>query len=159
AKVHMTLGEYPEAQEALEPLIGEYTLVDDYAALFLPGNNSEAIFKLNYSTDDSNALAFYFYPSAQGGRREVAPSVDFAASFEADDERIDLIMNPTDPSTIQLTKYSDVATGTDQPNVYRYADVLLMYAELLARDNDPMASDYINMVRFRANVGDVALNS
>ena len=159
AKVHMTLGEYSEAQDALEPLIGNYALVDNYADLFVPGTNSEAIFKLNYSTDDSNALAFYFYPSADGGRRESAPTLDLAASFEAGDERVGLIQNPTDVTSIILTKYSDVATGTDQPNIYRYADVLLMYAELLARDNDPTASDYINEVRERANAGDVVLTS
>ncbi|WP_285651985.1 RagB/SusD family nutrient uptake outer membrane protein [Allomuricauda sp. NBRC 101325] len=159
AKVHMAMGEYAAAQTALEPLIGSYTLVDDYADLFVPGANTEAIFKLNYSTDDSNALAFYFYPSAEGGRRETAPSASLVESFEAGDARLGLIRDPEDETARILTKYSDVSTGTDQPNIYRYADVLLMYAELLARSNDPTASTYINEVRSRANVGDVALTS
>ncbi|MCR9229031.1 MAG: RagB/SusD family nutrient uptake outer membrane protein [Flavobacteriaceae bacterium] len=159
AKVHMALAEYGEAEDALEPLIGNYSLVDDYADLYEAGSNSEAIFKLNYSTDDSNSLAFYFYPSAEGGRREVAPTGTLVDGFEAGDERLGLIRDPLDQSAVILTKYSDVATGTDQPNIYRYADVLLMYAELLARNDDPSASNYINEVRDRAGVGDVVLTS
>lgn len=159
AKVHMELGEYTEAQDALEPLIGNYALLDNYEDLFVSGDNSEAIFRLNYSADDSNALAFYFYPSADGGRRETAPTLSLASSFEDDDTRISMIENPTDASSIILTKYSDVSTGTDQPYIYRYADVLLMYAELLARDDDASASDYINEVRSRANLDDVVLTS
>lgn len=159
AKVHMELGEYPEAQDALEPLIGSYALLGNYEDLFVPGDNTEAIFRLNYSTDDSNALAFYFFPSGDGGRRETAPTMSLASSFDDDDTRISMIANPTDASLITLTKYSDVATGTDQPYIYRYADVLLMYAELLARDGDASASDYINEVRSRANLDDVVLTS
>lgn len=159
AKVHMALGEYGPAEDALAPIIGNYALVDDYTDLFVPGTNSEAIFKLNYSTDDANSLAFYFYPSAEGGRRETAPTSTLVDSFEPGDARLDLIRDPADESAIILTKYSDVATGTDQPNIYRYADVLLMYAEVLARGNDASASDYINEVRERAGLGDVVLTS
>ena len=159
AKVHMALGEYADAESALEPLIGGYALVDDYSGLFASGTNSEAILKLNYSTDDSNALAFYFYPSAEGGRRESAPTSILVNSFEAGDERLGLVRDPFTAGSVILTKYSDTATGTDQPYIYRYADVLLMYAELLARNNDPNASDYINEVRDRAGVADVVLTS
>lgn len=159
AKVHMALGEYGPAEDALEPLIGNYSLVDDYADLFATGGNTEAIFKLNYSPDDSNSLAFYFYPSAEGGRRESAPTQILVNSFETGDERLGLIRDANDPASVILTKYSDTATGTDQPYIYRYADVLLMYAELLARNNDATASDYINDVRERAGLGDVVLTS
>ncbi len=42
--------------------------------------------------------------------------------------------------------------------LYRYADVLLMYAEVLNEMNDPRAVDYINMVRARPSVAMPALS-
>ncbi|WBL21925.1 hypothetical protein [Zunongwangia sp. HRR-M8] len=74
AKVYMNQEDYENATTILESVVGEYSLVGDYSSVFSNGSNSEAIFRVNYSTDDQNSLAFYFYLSGLGGRREVVPS-------------------------------------------------------------------------------------
>ena len=160
AEVQMTLGNYEEATAALENIIGSYSLVESYDAVFTSSSNTEEIFRIRYSTDDSNNLAFYFYPSALGGRREVAPEASFLEAFEDGDQRINLVTNSDDFSSSYISKYSNVSTGTDQPYVYRYAEVELLYAELLARSGDfDGASDYLNNVRNRAGLGDLSLTS
>ena len=161
AKVLLYQGKYPQAESTLQPLIGKYSLAPNYEDLYVVGGDTpESIFRIDYSPSDSNSLAFFFYPSPNG-RREVAPSAAFLAAFDAADERINMIENNTDFSTAYLNKYSDNANGADIPYIYRYADVLLMYAEVLARRDAPEASDYINEVRARAGAGlaPVTLNS
>lgn len=159
AHVQMFNGDYPGAESTLQPLIGQYSLTSNYASLFTNGNDtSETIFRLAYSTADSNSLAFFFYP-APAGRREVAPSQNLVNSFPAGDVRKNLIANNTSISSAFLNKYQDTGNGTDSPYVYRYADVLLMYAEVLARRDDANASTYINLVRTRAGLANVTLTS
>lgn len=159
AKVLFNQNNYGAAKVELSKLIGKYSLLPNYSDVFVNGNNPEAIMRINYTVDDSTSLAFWFFFSDDGGRREVAPSQDLLDAFEAGDVRKDLIEGNDNISTAFLNKYTDVATGTDQPYVFRYADILLMYAEVLARENDSNASTYINAVRTRAGLSDVNLNS
>lgn len=160
AEVEMTRGNYDQATTTLENVIGNYSLVESYSDVFTTGSNSEEIFRIRYTTDDSNNLSFYFYPSALGGRREVAPEASFLEAFEDGDERINLITNRDDFSSAYISKYSNVSTGTDLPYVYRYAEVELLYAELLARNGDfETASEYLNDVRDRAGLDSLNLTS
>lgn len=159
AKVQLYQNDFPGAESTLQPLIGQYSLATTYASLFGGGDTPETIFRVGYSNADSNSLAFFFYPSSQGGRREVAPSSDLLNSFPAGDVRKDLIANNATFASAYLNKYTDTANGTDSPYIFRYADVLLMYAELLARRNDANADTYFNMVRTRAGLGNLSLNS
>jgi len=160
AKVQLYQANYTDAETTLAGLIGSYSLASTYASLYTVGGSTpETIFRVDYTASDSNSLAFFFYPSAGGGRREVAPSQELLNDFAAGDLRKDLIANNTDFASSYLNKYQDTGSGTDQPYVFRYADVLLMYAEVLARRDDPTASTYINMVRTRAGLGDVNLTS
>ena len=151
AKVHLYLGQYTQAQTELAPLIGTYSLVSNYSSLWANGSNSEAIFRINNNAEDGNNLAFFMLPSPQG-RREVAPSTALVNAFEAGDQRINMIVNPTNISSRYLNKYTNV-DGSDQPYVFRYADVLLMYAEVLARANNGTAVNFLNQVRNRAGLG------
>ncbi|WBL21924.1 RagB/SusD family nutrient uptake outer membrane protein [Zunongwangia sp. HRR-M8] len=81
-------------------------------------------------------------------------------AFVDGDSRINLIANADDISSIYIAKYNDVSTGTDQRYIYRYAEVELLYAELLARNGDyDTASSFINDVRNRAGLDEVELNS
>lgn len=158
AQVHVFMGNYNLAEPILKTIIdsGNYSLVS-YADLFTTGNNNSAIFRVNYNNADKNSLAFFFTPT---GRKEVAPTQELLDAFETGDVRKDLIANNTSLADAYINKYTDNANGSDQPYIYRYADVLLMYAEILARKDDANAKDYLNLVRTRAGLADVTdLNS
>ncbi|MDO6674857.1 RagB/SusD family nutrient uptake outer membrane protein [Tenacibaculum sp. 1_MG-2023] len=153
AETHMYMEKYDLAENVLQGLIGKYTLDPSYANLFVLGNSSSStIFRINYNAADNNNLAFYFTPT---GRLEVGPSQLLLDTFEAGDTRISFIENSNSVNDSFITKYVDNAEGTDLPYIYRYADVLLMYAEVLARKNDPNAATYLNMIRNRAGLPDI----
>ncbi|WP_175545850.1 RagB/SusD family nutrient uptake outer membrane protein [Sinomicrobium oceani] len=158
AKVQMELGNYTDAEATLEPIIGEYSLENSYQSLFgtngLTASSQETIFAVDFSDTDGGNHAFFNLISAKGGRGEVAASAALINEFEDGDERSILITAQN-----EIGKYTQPGTGNDDAYVFRYADALLMYAELLARRDDPDASDYINEVRDRANLGGVTLNS
>ncbi len=158
AKVELTLEDYAAAQTDLEEVIGTYSLVSDYTSLFSSSSNSEAIFRINYNSSDANDIAFFFYPSALGGRREVAPNQTSIDAFEEGDARVGILENTTDLSSVYLNKFTDISTGTDLPYVYRYDDVLLLYAEAVAQQGDyTTAAEYVNMVRERAGLEEVTI--
>lgn len=158
AKVEMELEMYAEAEATLEPVIGEYSLAGNFADLFTgPANTQEGIFAVDYADFDGNSYAFFFL--AAGGRYEVAPNASLLAAFEENDTRTSQIINFGTEDATQIFKFKDPGSGSDDAYIFRYADVLLMYAELLARRDDPTASDYINQVRNRAGLEDVVLTS
>jgi starch-binding outer membrane protein, SusD/RagB family len=152
AQVEMEMGMYPEAESTLEPLIDAYSLESDYSALFTgAASASEAIFAVDFNeTDGSNAAFFYL----NAGRGEVGASDILINAFEDGDARIGQIS-----SAGEVIKYKDAGSGNDDAYVFRYAEVLLMYAEVLARQDNPDASIYINLVRERAGLGPVELTS
>lgn len=153
ARVEMEMGMYEAAESTLSPLIGEYSLEADYASLFTgSASSSETIFAVDFNETDGSDHAFFYLDA---GRGEVAASGILINEFEENDTRISQI----DLSAADVIKYKDAGTGNDDAYVYRYADVLLMYAEVLARMDDPTASDYINMVRERAGLDEVVINS
>ncbi len=147
AQVQLTLGNYNEAENILTPLIGGFSLVS-YNTLFgfNSGDNESAIFTVNYNAADGNSLNLFF---TSGGRREVAPSQSLLDAFEVGDIRKTKIAANTNVETSFINKYLGASA---KPYVYRYADVLLMYAEVLARRNDPTAITYIDEVRTRAGL-------
>lgn len=159
AKIEMELGNYTAAKSTLTPLIGAYGLNSDYAALFgsiadgtpLAADASEGIFAIDFNETDGNNYAFFHLLA---GRSEVGPSPQLTSSFEAGDARSALITGSN-----EIGKYSDAGNGGDDVYVFRYADVLLMMAEILGREDDPTASNFINQVRNRAGLGDIVLTS
>lgn len=160
AKIEMELGNYPAAETTLQPVLaGGYSLETNYQSLFgnvasgtnLTASSSETIFAIDYNEVDGNNHAFFFLES---GRGEVGPSSSLINAFETGDTRINLIT----PNN-EIGKYADAGNGSDDAYVFRFADVLLMQAELLARRDDPAASNFINLVRDRAGLDDVVLDS
>jgi hypothetical protein len=141
ADVLLTQGKYPEAELVLQPLIGQFSLVP-YNALFANSINNAAIFVIDFSTNDANALSTFYV-----ARREAAPTQALIDAFGSTDARRALIGNPTNPATITIRKWTNSA---QRPYIYRYSHVLLMYAEVLARRNDASAVSFLNEVR--ANV-------
>ena len=156
AKVEMELGQYAAAKASLAPVLGAYALESDYAALFggdqgLVASGSETIFAIDFNETDGSNHAFFFLIA---GRGEVGASPQLLAEFEDGDVRANLISGAG-----EIIKYTDAGAGADDAYVFRYADVLLMQAELLARENDPAASDFINQVRTRAGLGDITIDA
>lgn len=151
AKIEMEMEMYTEAKTTLEPLIGAYSLEGDYASLFTgTASSSETIFAVDFNETDGGDHAFFYLDA---GRGEVAASEILIAEFEEGDTRNSQL------NGAEVIKYKDAGSGNDDAYIYRYADVLLMYAEILARMDDPDASDYLNMVRERAGLEDVTISS
>ena len=143
ATVEMEMEMYAEARTTLEPLIGTYSLESDYASLFTgTASATETIFAIDFNETDGGNHGFFYL---EEGRGEVAASDALINSFSEGDPRINQISE-----TGEIIKYKDAGSGNDDAYVFRYAEVLLMYAEILARLDDPSASTYLNMVRERA---------
>ncbi|MEN8250990.1 MAG: RagB/SusD family nutrient uptake outer membrane protein [Bacteroidota bacterium] len=159
AKVHLYLGEYNDVVDQADQVFesGIYALEANFEDLWTPNESAEALFRIDFTTTDNNALAFFFFPSNLGGRYEVGPSGDLRASIEDDDTR-NMIQDWE--SGAFINKYNDVATGIDKIYVLRFADLILMYAEAKANLGDySLASEAVNMIRSRAGLGDVTVDS
>lgn len=152
AIVEMELEMYPEAKATLEPIIGSYSLESEYASLFTgTASATETIFAIDFDPTDGAEHANSFL---QKGRGEVTGSDALVNAFEEKDTRKGEITKAG-----EILKYKDPGSGGDDAYVFRYAEVLLMYAEILARLDDPNASNYLNMVRERAGLGAIEINS
>jgi hypothetical protein len=166
ARAHLYQREWQAAYDLANDLIenGPYALEADYASLFnyQSEGTSEEILSIPFSVTDSNALAFWFFPSALGGRRGFAPSntgttpTPLPNAFPAGDERRALATQ-TVSGTAFGAKYTDVATGTDDVPVIRLGEVYLIRAEAEARLGMlAEAIDDVNTIRNRAGVADLA---
>ncbi|MFW5792677.1 MAG: RagB/SusD family nutrient uptake outer membrane protein [Bacteroidota bacterium] len=125
----------------------------DYAKLFDGSNNSESIFEIDFSEQDRNRLAEYFFPTALSGRHEFAPTEDFFDSYDEDDLRRDISIN-VEGSDLYSVKYNDIEQGTDNVYVFRLAEMYLIRAEanaIMEIEEDLVQSD-INEIRERANL-------
>ncbi|WNJ16841.1 RagB/SusD family nutrient uptake outer membrane protein [Pontibacter sp. G13] len=147
ARTHLYLGNWEEAQAAAEASLAAAT--------------SEDIWYLQFTSVDNNSNAFYYYPGALGGRRIVAPSAALINAFEAGDARFAASIDTTTvPGQPFGTKYTDIANGTDPIYFFRAAEMKLIVAEAAAEQGDfATASQYINMVRSDAGLGDITLDA
>ncbi|MEQ8415974.1 MAG: RagB/SusD family nutrient uptake outer membrane protein [Imperialibacter sp.] len=183
-KVYLTMGEYQLAASVLEDVMGMgYTLEDDYATLFSPGNDElgESIFEVKYmsgNVGEGNRFSSVFFPSLfnlgmfpgnMQGNGRINPTADVASAYETGDDRRPVsiadsvrLLDGTYGDYLAGLKFVDFTTGIlgDGGVNYtslRYADVLLMYAEALnelSRTDD--AHEYLNMVRERADLDALA---
>jgi hypothetical protein len=179
ADVHLWRQEWPEAAEAARQIIdsGEYALEDDYLAAFEPGsqNGREEIFALQaglVSGGPGTRMVEWYYPytpllrpGTGGGWGTLQPTLEFYASYIPGDYRKDAgyftetetLQGEHDTFEPHVHKYRpSVLTGQGDVNIpmYRYADVLLMYAEALNESGSPSdAVKYVNQVRARARNG------
>jgi len=184
-KVHLYRGEYQEAKDAFENVLGEYSLVDDYRDNFLEEteHNDESIFEVEYQEDLGTADMWNSDASGEGlteatfrGQEygwndwfNVYPSDDLLNEYEAGDPRyVDNFYSNGETfagGTVSLPlsrvagwkKYQNYYKEANE-NLYssinfriiRYADVLLMMAEIENEmDNPTEAINYLNMVRDR----------
>jgi hypothetical protein len=153
ADVALAMGNYELAREKATAVInGSYLLEPVYADLFQGEPGTEAIFTVLFNEQDGNRLAEYFFPTALGGRYEVAPSADLIASYDlADSIRLNASMALNPPYGL---KYPDMVTMANNVPVYRLAEMYLIRAEAEARLQGSMAviRNDINMLRLRAGI-------
>ncbi|WP_284350484.1 RagB/SusD family nutrient uptake outer membrane protein [Roseisolibacter agri] len=134
-----------------------YTLVPTYSDLFsLTGSaTAEDIFRLRFSDTDQNSESYYYFPKTLGGRYEVAPTTDLRSAYAATDTRLAWNIQ-TSGTRVYGAKFRSVS-GTEHMHVIRYAEVVLIEAEALARLNRlAEAVVQLNKVRTRAGVAPVA---
>jgi tetratricopeptide (TPR) repeat protein len=180
-KVYLKLRNYADAKSKLEEVINynQYALLPDYAQLWDLDheNSSESLFEVQYKkggTGTGSPFANAFAPRGSGqtivpvgGTGSVnSPTVDMANAYEPGDLRKDISMEPGfyDENGefvpyMYPKKYLDVpfVSGDADNNwpVLRYADVLLMYAEVLNELGfvaDGKAFELLNQIRERAGL-------
>lgn len=120
--------------------------------------NTDNIFQLSFLVVDANQLAFFWFPSAAGGRNELDPSDDLAAAHPAGDLRLPINVvtasNTAPGFPVGTTrKYSRIATNDDPVNIVRYSEMVLTMAEAYAQTNDLVnAAAQLNLIRAKAGL-------
>lgn len=183
AKVYLTLKDYTNAKTYLEMVMGsnKYSLVPNYANIFghLNENNIESVFEIQYKgggfgtgsrfVNDfgpRNSAAVVVGIGEGWGRNR--PNITMIASYETGDARKDVSVASgyynakntwvSEPFTKKYLFPSAQKEKEDADVNYiilRYADVMLMYAEVLNElNNGPTADAYkmINDIRSRAKL-------
>lgn len=122
------------------------------------GVANDALWQLYFSATDKNSMAFFWYPSANGGRNEFDPATNFASLHPAGDLRLPINVPAAPVGTTQ--KYTSVSNGTDSFSCVRYAEVVLTIAEAAAQTGDLLtANAQLNIIRKRAGLATVTLTS
>jgi hypothetical protein len=176
ASVYLTRQMYPESRAALEAVMGDavaaYQLLPVFDDVFsLENQNSkEIIFAVQYSSgtgQEGNSFMNVFGPinpkadvCIGGGSEHNIPTADLIRAYEPGDTRKDATLReyvavagdtvntPYNRKFLVAQNVND--GGLDWP-VIRYADVILMYAEVLNELDDLQgAIDQLNKIRERA---------
>ncbi|MBD2757645.1 RagB/SusD family nutrient uptake outer membrane protein [Spirosoma validum] len=182
-KVHLTMKNYDLAATKLKEVIDgkSYSLVANYQTLFTNGNNNlaESIFEVefvsgrsmgnNYSAIFTPAItSMAIFPSNLQGSGRITPTLDLLNAYEAGDARKAVSVNDSVALIGGKKSYSryglkfvdfkaiDLSDGSITFTTLRYADVLLMYAEVLNEQGKAAdALSYINQVRQRAKLANL----
>lgn len=157
AMVHLTLGEWEEAEAEAREVVGsgDYDLAPSYGDLFTAQGSatSEDIFRVEFISTDANVFGYYYQFD---GRFETGATQEIYDLYDqANDARFAVSFDETRSDGIEVVKYP-TTVGTEDIHVIRYAEVLLILAEALARQggaaNLTEAVGYVNDVRERAGV-------
>lgn len=181
AKLQLARNKAKEVMDA-----GVYQLVDDFWATHAKqfNNGPEHIFTIQAYEDIRTHLQLgnWYWPTdwrGGSGRAQATPTQDALDAFEIGDERFDdtflqwyydkndnlITLNPRNESEAYVIKFADVDANNDQIgqddanlNIYRYAEVLLIFAEAENELNGPTqaAYDAINEVRNRAELDELS---
>jgi starch-binding outer membrane protein, SusD/RagB family len=124
-----------------------------YADLFTTTGTSTAedIWRIAYTATESNSLGNYYL---QAGRAEIAPSPNLDAAYPAGDLRKTYSIGPSGNVNRPLNgnKFRG-RPGTEHIHVIRLAELILIKAEILARQNKlAEAVNEYNIVRTRAGL-------
>ncbi|MBI9062799.1 MAG: RagB/SusD family nutrient uptake outer membrane protein [Marinilabiliaceae bacterium] len=142
-----------EATEVIESDL--FKLKDNYKDVWETKHTNESIFELDMTKDDDNAMAFFHFPPALGGRRESRPADELIEALDAADERGAFYIGDYDGSPYSK-KYFRVDIGDDNVPVIRLSEMYLIRAEANARlaQNMDLVIDDLNEIRNRANLED-----
>lgn len=161
ARFALRNGNYQMAADLTNQLkssTGTYPLVANYADLYLLKNQTESIWELQYNAVNTNQFAFFWYPTANGGRNELDPSATLLSAHEAGDKRlpVNTVTTATVPGApiVGITQKFSRVLGDDNFVIVRYAEVALTRAEALARlgTNTEEALTLLNAIRTRAGL-------
>ncbi|HMO40336.1 MAG TPA: RagB/SusD family nutrient uptake outer membrane protein [Saprospiraceae bacterium] len=158
ARVHLARGEWAEAEAAAAAVISQtrYALVPDFENIFRTKNSSETVWELQFDANNTNAIAFFYYPTAQGGRNEITSSNALRDLHEPGDLRLPVNVTITVPLNKTL-KYTSVP-GEDNVQIFRLAEMYLIRAEAAARLNKGEAAlADLNIIRERAGLDPLEL--
>jgi len=186
-KVYLTQKNYDLAATKLKEVIDakSYSLVPNYQTLFTNGNNNlaESIFEIQYVSGRSmgNNYSAIFTPAITSmaiftnnlqGSGRITPTLDLFRAYEASDARKAVSVNDSVTLIGGRKSYSryglkfvdfraiDLSDGSVTFIPLRYADVVLMYAEVLNEQGKTAdALPYINLVRTRAKLPNLASSS
>lgn len=151
ARVLLYQGNWQGALDATDDVLAlGYTLAPAYADLFTEDGSDtpEDIFRLTFTPQEYNEMGYYYLAD---GRDEVAVTPDLEAAYEAGDVRKTWTLAPF-RSEFEGTKFPTTIGGEDL-HVIRFAEVLLIRAEALARlDQLPQAVAEYNQLRVRAEL-------
>lgn len=170
-KVYITLKDYPNAKTQLDAVrtAGLHApLQTNLATLFDLNNknNSEIIFAVQFasginSNSEGSILFQQFSPSASqsGAKGHNLPTKELYGKYASTDLRKDVYVKLADSGAPYCNKYKKPATtiadGGSNMVVLRYADVLLLLAEVeneLSPTGFTAAAAYLNQVRNRAGL-------
>lgn len=155
AKVALYKQDWTAAEAAADEVeaLG-YSLAPEFESLFdaVGGGTNEDILRIRFNDQDANSLGYYYLSRSFGGRRELAPTADLDASYEAGDLR-KVISVRRDASNRRYFGKFPTPAGTEHPHVIRFAEVLLIKAEAQARQGELLeAVATYNRIRERAGL-------
>ncbi|RZK41737.1 MAG: RagB/SusD family nutrient uptake outer membrane protein [Pedobacter sp.] len=190
-KVYLTIRDFPNAKTKLEAVISsrQYDLLPDYNSIWNADakNHKESIFDVQFKTSLTASTGSPFterytpylftnlpFSSTAGGYN--IPREDLIAAYEIGDLRKDASLKESytkkDGSVVRglsgryTYKFHDMpvagAGADDNWPIVRYADVLLMYAEVLNEisfTGSGQAFDQLNAIRRRAGLAPKTLNN
>jgi hypothetical protein len=162
ARVYLEIGDHAKARDKATAVISNtaYRLLTNFNSLWdLSNKNStESIYEVQFTTNNANSAAFWFAPTALGGRLGFAPTPDLYNAFEAGDTRRDASITAHASGQRWGYKYRQIGPGTDNIPVLRLSEQYLIRAEANARLNAAAATVHadINVVRNRAGLGNLA---
>jgi hypothetical protein len=168
AKVHLTQKNYADAQTLLQAVVssGQHTLMSNPADVFSGSNenNKEIIFAVQFASGvngntEGSTMFQQFSPSGtvSGAKGHNLPTKSLYALYNSADKRKGTYLTATSagtPWSKKLTQPTTVITdGGSDVVVLRYADVLLMLAEVQNElGNTSGATTNLNLIRTRAGL-------
>jgi len=162
ARVYLEDGKYAQARDKATAVISDpaYSLVDDFASLFTTKHSAESIFEIQFTVNNGNSLAFWFFPQELGGRWGFSPTTELYEAYGPTDTRRDASIRIGSASgRAYIYKYARISTGDDNVILLRLAEMYLARAEANARlgATDATVLADINVVRARAGATPVSV--
>ena len=115
----------------------KYVLQTTFSNIFDNKLTSESVFELNFNSSDQSGIRNWYFPSAGGGRGDIAAHLGYYNEAKADpkDTRGKLFGYDNTSNIYYLTKYK-IAGNIDNIHVIRISEIYLNRAEAKAKLND-----------------------